>query len=184
MSDQGVRVRKKKKNYKFLIPLVIFALAFALYYFIPDEAKAPQNPQELSIQYVNTSALNTPTNLGNASPTIQKAIQAYQREDYASTIIALQNLPEAEHNENTLLMKGYAELKSQAYSSAQKTFEKMISNTQMGSKDKAIWYLALSYLGQNNKEKAIQLFKQQNHYPSESRELVRILENQPSLKMN
>ncbi len=184
MSDPAIRVRKKKKSYKFLIPLVIFALAFALYYFIPDAAKAPQNPQELTVQSVNTTAPKAADNLSNASPTIQKAIQAYQKEDYASTLVALQNLPETEHNESTLLMKGYAELKSQAYTSAQKTFEKIISNTQMGAKDKAIWYLALSYLGQGNKEKALQLLKQQNHYPSKSRELVRILENQPSLKVN
>ena len=147
---------------------VAAAILLALFFW-------PQGQSALYDQYAQhpTAAW---TEMGDASPTLlQQAEQAYNDKDYAQANRLLQDyLVTDPDNQRVLFYKGICALELDNYDAAIEAFDEIHSGSS-AFQSNGTWYLALTYLKQNQKDKVIEylvLIGEESAYYGKAKELM------------
>ncbi len=108
------------------------------------------------------------------------AITAYQEKDFARAIDYLEEVLAAEQsNPESMFMYGIANMEVSNYPVAGKSFSKVLEHNNNLYLEDAAWYLGLSYMMNNETDKALKQFRSiadsQSRYSRDARRLVRKL---------
>jgi len=148
---KGVRVMMRNV-YKVAACLLFLVIAAAGYKYI--STSATQVYKESFIPYT----LGT----SRGSSAINDIEQAYRNQNWKQVLTAFDNATEKDNK--TLFLAGMANMHLQQYAAADKLFEQVLAhNAQTGDdyfQDEAQYYLAMSYLANNQTKEAITILQQ------------------------
>jgi len=132
-----------------LMPIVIFTVAAALLLFFFNPFTNKTSPTQLAVQNFELYQLDASMGSSDLKATWTEAIKNYRAENYEVAITKFDSyLKDNPNNKEALLAKGCALLKLNKTDLAIQTFQ------QINNSKTANWYLALSYLKNDEVTKA------------------------------
>ncbi len=110
----------------------------------------------------------------------QNAIEAYQARDYQAAITFLEKVLVREENKiESRFMLGVSQMEISKYRQAGQNFQKVIDHNDNMFIEEANWYLGLCYLMTDDRDRAIEQFKQVENsssiYKKRARKLLKHL---------
>lgn len=182
-SDEEDQEEEKKKTPSFNYRRRIFFVAASIVllcligWLAFSPFGSPATPPELFAQ--NFEAYTAPSNFRGDVPKdkLDSAFIPYRKGDYPNTLLRLEALGKVyQNNEQILFFSGICELAAGDVSLAQNYLEQVLALPDNQSKVQTQWYLALSWLKADQKEKARPLLLElkgfPNKYQSRSEEIL------------
>lgn len=173
-NDYKKSTSKNKRPWLYYLSAALIAILITIAILIPKE----QNPQELYVDYYDTSDIPSLASRGSGEDASLIDAEGYFEEgNYSEALKIL--IPKTSTNTkskaNVLLYKGISEMELEQFDNAHATFDQL-RNSDLIDAPMGTWYKALLYLKMNDSENAKELLMQisasSNYKYKEAKELL------------
>ena len=151
LEEAKSKYKKKPLFHKNLIIGLAANIVLLMSIFFAFQYQKNISPQELYATYYNAKDLPSVASRDDVTSTIQEAVNAFQQEEYQTSMKLLNSLKNNEGATDVapLLYRGVIYIQLEEYSQAITTFNKVISSNSLDA-TKGIWFKALAYLKEGN----------------------------------